>query len=478
MKAFKLGLLAGCAHYLTLIYWIIFVLQHYGGLNIFVSILALILLSLYLALFPALFSLLYSFLGRGPFSAVKVSCLWVALEFVRGKALTGFPWCLLGYSQYNHLGLIQISDLTGVYGVSFLILLSNVLIFKLVSALISTRVFTRPLNGKSYSKTAQTGEVIIILFLFLSGLYYGALRLEEKASSEKKPFRAAIIQGNIDQSIKWAPEYQESTIQTYLRLTRNVSSYKPEIIVWPETAVPFFFQRRGKFAQRVAQIPSETEAYLLFGSPAYRRADKKTTFFNRAYLISPDGLVAYYDKIHLVPFGEYVPLKKYLPFINRLVQAVGDFSSGKSTHPLKLDNLSSGILICFEVIFPELARAQTQNGAEVLINITNDAWFGMSSAPYQHLGMAVFRAVENGRPLLRSANTGISAVISSSGEILARSSLFTEESITYEVPPGPFSKTIYTRYGDSFALFLSLVSIITVLYRAFFRKPRARPGTK
>jgi apolipoprotein N-acyltransferase len=199
------------------------------------------------------------------------------------------------------------------------------------------------------------------------------------------------------------------------------------------------------------------------------------SFFNRAYLASPDAqILGSYDKVHLVPFGEYVPLKRFLPFVQRLVAAAGDFLPGDSQAPLKFPKASAGVLICFESIFPELGRAMTANGAALLVNLTNDAWYGMSSAPYQHFSMAVFRAVENRRPVIRAANTGISAFILPNGRILEQSGLFTETLLTREIPLPYPGLTLYTRYGDFFAMALTIFSAVNIFVTYWYTRRATR----
>jgi apolipoprotein N-acyltransferase len=454
-RAFFLGFIAGLTHYLTLLYWIIPTLQNYGYLHFLVSAGVLILFCLYLALYPALFSYLIHRMKDSRFLFFLIPSLWVSLELVRATALTGFPWCLLGYTQFNRLGLIQISDLLGVYGLSFLIILSNAVIYRLFFGRIS--IVKRRLGW----------EVPGFMALLLSTLVYGQYRLGEvpDTSTAKRTIKVSIIQGNIDQSVKWDPTFQEKTIQIYQRLSRTTSGFKPDLTVWPETAMPFFFQEDRLFTTQVAEIASETTSNLIFGCPAYQRRPDGIEYFNRVYLLSGSGQIPeYYDKHHLVPFGEYVPLKRFLPFIHRLVQAAGDYAPGTELTPLGPSHLASGILICYEVIFPELARTQTREGAKILVNLTNDAWFGKTSAPYQHLSMAVFRAVENRRPLIRAANTGFSAVIDSKGKIIERSELFKEQVISKEVELAPSSISIYTRYGDLFPLTLLVVCLIKVFH--------------
>jgi apolipoprotein N-acyltransferase len=464
-RAFSLGFIAGLTHYLTLLYWIVPTLQNYGQLHVSVSISVLVLLCLYLALYMALFSTLISRTMNAHFLVFLIPCLWVSLEFIRATALTGFPWCLLGHTQFNRLGLIQIADLVGVYGISFLIVLANVL---------SYRFF---FDRTSPIKRRLGWEALVFMILILSALGYGHDRLVEdsKTRGEGKAINVAVIQGNIDQAVKWEPTYQEETIDTYRRLTLSTSDFKPDLVVWPETAMPFFFQDNEPFSAQVHEINSETGAALIFGSPAYQRGMDGVKYFNRVYLISGRGqLSGYYDKHHLVPFGEYVPLRRFLPFIHRLVQAAGDFSSGDKVEPLDLPHLSSGVLICFEVIFPELARTQTRRGADVLVNLTNDAWYGRTSAPYQHLSMAVFRAVENKRPLIRAANTGFSALISARGKTVQRSELFEEQVLRQKIEFGSDPLTFYTRYGDLFAFALLAISLTMIFHILWYNRAKTR----
>ena len=460
-QAFRFGFIAGFTHYLTLIYWVVVVLKHYGDLNLLISLCVLIIFCLYLSLYPALFSYLITHIQGTRFPVIMMAATWVGIEYIRAKFLTGFPWCLLGYTQYRHIGLIQIADLVGVYGISFLVAISNALIYNLF--------FSR----NSHKKRVFRWEIPIIVLMAAFTLAYGHQRLSGNKMNEKdkNAINIAIIQGNIDQSLKWDPLYQKNTIDIYRRLSHITYNFKPRLIVWPETSVPFFFQDNVRLAQKVFNISKESNADLIFGSPAYRKEIGSIKYYNRAYHLSPDsGLAGYYDKVHLVPFGEYVPLKRFLPFIRRLVPAAGDFDSGEKIEPLRLPYLSAGILICFEAIFPELARSQTKKGATILVNMTNDAWFGATSAPYQHLSMAAFRAVENGRPMIRAANTGFSAFISPQGKIINQSGLFNEEILRTEFKPADTSLRFYTRYGDIFAITLLIISLLKIFYALCYSK--------
>ncbi|MDY6973006.1 MAG: apolipoprotein N-acyltransferase [Thermodesulfobacteriota bacterium] len=457
--AFKLGLIAGAAHYLTLMWWIVLVLGHYGNLNIYFSLGPFLLLCIYLALYPAFFSSLIPCLKGSRFAPLFMACLWVGLEYVRARLLTGFPWCLLGYTQYKHLHLIQVADLFGVYGLSFLIVFSNAIVYCL---LFKRHVAVDSFLGKGFQKS----QVAMAVFMLGGTIAYGHYCLSEfRVKKESRQcLRAAVIQGNIDQSVKWDPAYQDETLAIYKRLTRSTYGFEPELIVWPETSVPFFFQNDPKFSPEVFSLVKESGATLIFGSPAYRQLAGMTRYYNRAYMIAPDGQPPqYYDKVHLVPFGEYVPLKKYLSFVNRLVPAAGDFEPGDKIVTLDRDVLRMGVLVCFEAIFPELARTHKMLGANLLVNITNDAWFGRTSAPYQHLSMAVFRAVENRTPLIRAANTGFSAFILPQGEIAFSSALFSQQTLNACIDISSAPPTFYARTGDLFPCALLLISFIKII---------------
>lgn len=461
-QAFVFGFSFGLAHNLTLVYWVVFVMQHYGNIPIPVSVGILVLFASYLALYPALFSFFRAYF-RDPFSGFKSAGLWVALEFVRANILTGFPWCLVGHTQYRDLPVIQIADLVGAYGVSFIIILVNSEFYAIF--------FKRSLR---VVLTEISAAALLVALTF----GYGYHRLTERPSPGTA-IKVAIAQGDIDQSVKWNPSYQAKTIETYRALTLSMKSFGPDLVVWPETAVPLFFQDGGKLAATVIETARESGAYLIFGSPAYGSRRNSVHYYNRAYLVSPLGeVIDAYDKVHLVPFGEYVPLKRYLPFVHRLVESAGDFRSGEKVVPLRFPKAKVGVLICFESIFPELARTMTRNGAQLLVNLTNDAWYGMTSAPYQHFSMAVFRAIENRRPLVRAANTGFSAFISAQGKILQMSDLFSETALGQDLHLGNTSLTLYSRYGDFFPLALLALVLIHaghVLYYKIRRKGGFEP---
>ncbi len=456
-ESFYLGFLAGCVHYLTLLYWIIRTMNTYGHLPIYLCVPVLFLFAAYLALYLGIFSMVLTRICRGPGICVfiMIPLLWVALEYVRSFLLSGFPWELIGYSQYKMLNLIQISDIFGVYGVSFLILMSNGMIFLVFLFL----------KDKKQRETKYPAGYSILAFVLVLGLalFYGKWRIASTDSliSASPKARVAIVQGNIDQSEKWDEIFRSSTVHKYIKLSLSAKKDKPDLIVWPETATPFYFQIDFRLSEYVRRGIRKSGSYFLIGSPSYiRRKDKSIEHYNSAYLMDPDGKDSgKYDKVHLVPFGEYVPFKRWLPFLGKMVKQVGDFRPGEKGDIViakfpgseKPENLRLGVLICYEIIFPNLSGAMAENSADLLVNITNDAWYGRSSAPYQHFSMAVFRAVENKRSLVRSANTGISGFIDPVGRIIASTPLFEDAVVTRPVPVIQ-EKTFYTRFGDLFAM--------------------------
>ncbi|QTA82993.1 Apolipoprotein N-acyltransferase [Desulfonema limicola] len=466
-ESFRMGFTAGLAHYLSLMYWLVYTMQTYGNLPIWLAVPLLFLLAAYLSLYIGFFSMIISWLTPGSFfNFALIPFLWVSFEYARSFLLTGFPWELLGYSQYKNLYLIQISDIFGVYGVSFLILMANIMLL-LVFLNIKKKKWQ---NTEVKVKHALTGIICFITAMGMT-ILYSQQRIEytEKIIIDAPKINTGFVQGNIDQMVKWDPDFQKTSTQKYIDLIINSKKQNPELIVWPETAAPFYFMYNPSMTDMIIKAVQNTKAYHIIGSPSFKENKTEFDYYNSAFLVTPEGNTAgRYDKVHLVPFGEYVPLKKWLPFINKIVAQVGDFKTGKKGDTLIMDNYSLGILICYEIIFPELSGAAARNEADLLINITNDAWYGTTSAPYQHFSMAVFRAVENKRSLVRSANTGISGFIDPLGRTYNLTHLFQEAVMTKALPVIKY-KTIYAEHGDIFAVtclaFTFIVSFIHIYRR-------------
>lgn len=328
---------------------------------------------------------------------------WVALELIRSEVpVWGFGWNLLGASQAPALWIAQLAGAGGVYAVSFLVFLGNGVIDSLLH------------NGvkKEFRRTVFFG------LLLMTSALFGWSRIE--SFRPLSFFRISVLQGNIPQQLKWETAYRQEILKVYLNLTELASYDSPELMIWPEAAFPGFFNR-DLLAEQVQALTRRIQIPLLVGSP--HQGDDR--FYNSAYLLDPSGKITdRYDKIHLVPFGEYVPWKPILGFLEPYAYALGvsDFSAGREFRVFKLGGPGPrfSVLICFEDIFPELARQFVNRGADFLAVITNDAWFGKSSAPYQHLQASIFRAIENGVSVVRAANTGVSAFITPLGEVAAR----------------------------------------------------------
>ncbi len=459
-RRFFLGYVSGLVFFIGSVYWVVHSMHYYGGLGFGQSIPVMLLLAAYLALYFALFGL---FSGRAPTAPtgalLYLPALWVGLEFLRARLFTGFPWVLSGYALGTNLTLSQVADITGVWGLSFVVMLVNAAIYLVLSS--GMRARPLPLRAAVVAALVMAGAVS-----------YGIYRIEDVDTLVRSwpEVRVGLAQGNIDQSVKWDKRYRHKTLDIYGRLTSRAARDGARVVVWPETAVPFYLERYAAGRDEVLAMARSARVTLLTGSPAYdyNKSLGRREYFNSAYVISPKGRIAgRYDKVHLVPYGEYVPLKRYMPFIKKLTVGTGDFVPGQGPRSLAINGHKAGVLICYEAIFPSLARATVRAGAGLLVNITNDAWFGRTSAPYQHLEMARLRAVENRVYLVRAANTGISALIDPLGRIKKRTELFTEDVITADVGFRKGPQSIYTRYGD----FLAYVSLVfTGLVMVFGRK--------
>ncbi|MFO7811351.1 MAG: apolipoprotein N-acyltransferase [Pelovirga sp.] len=449
-RPFVSGFVTGATFFAIVLYWLNIVMTTFGGLDPFSSLVAYLLLIAYLALFfGCAIWLAWRIKQRlGLPVLLSLPIIWVALEFLRGWLLTGFPWALIGYSQQNFSLAIQSADVTGVYGVGLILIAVNALIAQLIMQ--PKQVFTR---------WATAG----VALLLISHFGYGVWRSGQLSDERPETLAVALIQGNFEQSQKWDPALRQETIARYLSLSRQALADQPDLLIWPEAATPFYLQDPSPLAARVHDLPKRSGVPLLVGTPAYQvGAAGEYQYLNSAFLIGSDGLrQGRSDKVHLVPFGEYVPFGRLLSFIDKLVVGVGDFVPGTIVS-LPLGEHRLGVLVCYEVIFPYLARQHVDQGADLLVNITNDAWFGRSSAPYQHLAMARFRAIENRVWLARSANTGISALIAPSGEVVLSGPIFETLQLSGQVGLGAVP-TFYTRFGDLFALACLLLTALLVV---------------
>ncbi|HKN48088.1 MAG TPA: apolipoprotein N-acyltransferase, partial [Candidatus Polarisedimenticolia bacterium] len=476
------GYACGGAFFFALLYWIPRVLVVYGGLSRPAAGLLLALLVFYLASYVAVFAWLLAATWRrfGPVAVLGAPVFWVGLEIARARLLSGFPWGLLGYSQYRDLPILQAATLGGIYAVSLLVMAANCGVALCVLA-----------SAPRRARVAGGALLLAVALAGCGGLL--ALRGAQGSRGGPAPFRVAAIQGNVSEVSKWSPGAEARILADLVRLTQEAAARGAVLVVWPESASPYSLRvpvreevgESGQGAGRVTLKPAQEyvdlvsglardlRIGLIVGSVDYEVRGGDLSALNSAFAVGPDGsLGPSYDKIHLVPFGEYVPLQRLLFFVNRMVRgAIAGFAPGTRLVLLPTPAGPAATLICYEAIFPELVRALARRGATILVNITNDAWFGQTAAPRQHLAMAVVRAVENRRFLLRSANTGISAVVDPFGRIVEETSLETQTVLVGSVVPGGES-TPYARAGDLLAW---SCAILTLLHAAALRAAAAHP---
>ena len=459
-RAFFLGLAAGGVFFAGTLYWLVETMTTFGDLAPPLAVVAAGLLVAYLSLFPAFFAVLVVRFVRllGPIGLLLASPAWVAGELGRQYVWDGFPWELLGYSQVTWLPIAQLASVVGVYGVSALLARSG-------------SVDALAIGDRDPRRIARrwTPAACTLLLVVCSALW-GRSRVAASAlTSAGEPVRVAVLQGNVEQGQKWDPRLVDEISERYLAMSREALAGGATFILWPESSTPYLFEGDITRGGAVRRLAHEGQATVLLGSdqvepvkatgpgekPSYR-------LYNAAFLVKPDGGVgAVYRKMHLVPFGEYVPLKRLLFFVGPIVEAAGDFAPGLVPVLLPVGSHMASTAICYEVIYGNMIRDSVRQGSELLTTITNDAWYGRSSAAYQHWDQASMRAIENGRYLARAANTGISGFVDPYGRVLDRSQLF-ERKILIRDLRFLTDRTIYSRIGDLIA-WLSLALVTAAL---------------
>ncbi|MDH4320317.1 MAG: apolipoprotein N-acyltransferase [Desulfobulbaceae bacterium] len=474
-----LGLGCGMIFYPLTLAWITIVLGTYGHLDWWLTIPALLLLSLYMSIFLAIFTAGCRFNDDRLPLPILAPTLWVGLDYLRAGLFSGFPWLDLGYTQFRSNPILQTADLFGHHTVTFLIVMVNAMLVVLVTFYNekSQPDDDRPDRGLRLATTLLPAALLLA-----AAVGYGSYRQQQVAGlcNGADEITVTVVQGDIPQDEKWSARFQRETVQRYLTLSQKAldGKIRPSLLVWPETALPFYPMESPFFVEVVDTLVNKRQANLLFGAPHRLRPapNSDPQYFNSAFLMVPADrplsgmnlplaasppygrISGRYDKQHLVPFGEYIPLRFILPTLAPVVETIGDFTPGRATGPIACENARIGVLICFESIFPELARTHVANGANLLVNITNDAWFGHSNAPWQHLAMATFRAVENRRSLARAANTGVSGCLDPLGHSAKLSTLFTASQITARLPLLS-ADTIYGRFGHHFGFLCLLISL-------------------
>jgi len=448
-RLFLLGEITGLVYFWGTLYWLVDTMVTFGGLPWLGAAAAAGLLIAYLALFPACFALLQAFALRrlGARGLLFAPAIWVATELGRTYFLTGFPWVLLGYSESSLLPLAQMVSVVGIYGLSA---------FVAAPSAVAAFLFF----GRGQARLIAVGG----LMAMMAGLiFWGSARLEQSALLQQgEPVRVGIVQGNVPQRQKWKESLADEIFSRYLSMSRQAAQQGAHLIIWPEASLPYFYERQPHVANAIGLLARETNSYLLIGGDQVEDGTPPR-FFNSSFLITPEGQVAgTYRKMHLVPFGEYVPFERWLYFVTPIVRS--DFQAGDAVNVMPAGTHPISTMICYEAIFPDLALDAVRQGSQLLTTITNDAWYELSSAPHQHFEMARVRAIEQGRYLVRAANTGISGVVDPYGRVLERTNLF---------EPAVFSadlrflteRTLYARIGNLFAYACVLLTALPVLVR-------------
>ncbi|RMF87630.1 MAG: apolipoprotein N-acyltransferase [Nitrospinota bacterium] len=456
--AMGLGLITGLVTHLLGFYWLVDTMVRFGGIPYPISLLLFLLIATAFGFIHLLFALGYCWGHRRvPAGSLRqalfIATLYTALEFLYPHV---FPW-RLGNTQIAWLPLVQIADVTGVYGITFLVVLVNALLFQ---GVVSLREKPVPFPWRSM--------VVTGLLLGLT-IGYGYRRLDQvqRAVDSAPRLRVALLQPNIDVKMKYDQRFAEEQLLILALLSRQVIAEGAELVVWPETAYRYWVYADAQSIPLPLAPPPNV--HLLIGANTFNPKAPVVEKFNSALLLDAEGKVlGRYDKHRLLMFGEYVPFARYFPFLQGISPAIGDFTPGYGEVTLQLPGgLTLAPLICYEDIFPSLAREAVQKGAQVLVNLTNDAWFGPTRAPYQHQLLARFRAIETRRPLIRATNTGVTSVIDPSGTLVAEAKIYIKAAIVQDIPLLK-TETIYTRWGDAFAL-------LTVLGTATWIWPK-RPG--
>jgi apolipoprotein N-acyltransferase len=459
MQAFLLAYASGILWYAGTCYWIYDTMHQYGGLSAPLALLALFLFCLYLGLYHGLFGLLLS-LAAGPgrdnrTALVAAPFLWVAVELAR-TLVTGFPWNLLGTAQVDNISLSRITTWTGVYGISFEIMLVNVAV---------ASAFLVPKKKRS---------TLLIASLVAAAVLQAGRLVDAPAVPADRA--ALLVQENIPVDATWTRDHFQRTLRELSDLSVKAVASNPaspkagtvDLIVWPESPAPFV-TNDPLFRDPVSQMARDAHSWVVTGAigitPAAHSEKLASQAFNSAALISPSGeWSARYDKIHLVPFGEYLPFPRLLAFAGGLSKEVGEFQTGASRVPLNAGDVRLGVFICYESVFPGEVREFAMQGAQVLVNLSNDGWYGDSGAYAQHLNQTRMRGIENDRWILSATDTGVTASIDPYGRIVAR--LPRKERGALIAPYALTSvTTFYTRHGDWFAWLCAIISVAALLTR-------------
>jgi len=447
-KSFRLCYFAGAVFFGTVLHWLSSLVYWVGG----IVLLGTLLLILYLAVYWGLFGLVVSF-GRDRFRTpvwLTGATVWILLEYVQSKLFTGFGWALVGYSQVYNYRILQWASVGGVFLVSAIVVLANLLIYSVI-----------------FEPRRLVRLIVAILVVGLS-LVLGSVL--SRPSPSDRTLNVAVVQGNIGQDVFWSPGGSEPSILVHEQLSSRAALEGPKLIIWSEAAVPGYLESVPRLEDEVKRYAKRKGVHLLLGAKREVETPERQAF-NSAYLISDEGLITgRYDKMHLCPFGEYLPFRRVLPLLEKIAPPLGDFTPGTRRTVFEVNGAKFGVLICFETVFPDLARALAREDADFLTTITNVAWYGRSAAVYQDLAICAFRAVENRMWLVRAANSGVSCFVDPWGGIRSivhqhGDPVFVRGWSTHNVDLDKrFS--LYTVLGDIFVLASALWLVLLVVVGA------------
>lgn len=409
-----------------------------------------------MSLLPAFNCALYKFVSARSkvLSYIMWPLLWVAWDYLRTLTQLNFPWADYGYTQSYYLAMIQIAEIFGIYGISLMIHIVNILLF------ISFKSDVMVIRRRIAFVLAVLSPCVFMV--------YGWFRLP--GETEDGTLKIAIAQGNITRDIKWEKGGVEYSLDLFSRMTRQAADKRPDLVIWPETAIPFYLLHEPNRLNQVKKLVDSADVRLLTGTPEYNRVGKNEyIYFNAAVVISPEeDSIPVYEKIKLVPFSERIPFSGRFKKLKDIHLGQADFSSGRYMTIFSFDDIKYATMICFESVFPGYCAEFCRKGAQFLVVITNDMWFGPSSLPYQHAQMSIFRAIENRLPLVRCANTGISMFVDRWGRVYNRTKMFEKKLIMGAILPEQ-STSIYNRLGD-FLPICCIFGTILIVAAVFFRK--------
>lgn len=447
-RSFWQGFIFGVHWYIFLFYWLAPV-----------SMVGTIMMVAYQSLFMGAFFSLAAFIRNKTKIPLIIyfPLLWVAMEYLRSIGYLGFPWGLVAHTQYKWLHLIQIVDLTGTTGLSLAILIINILLYYIIR------------NYRDVYVWLRAGGAVAAILLLLN--LYGLIAMVPE--DEGEPVRISVLQGNISQDIKWDPYYRDMTMTIYRRLAADAITEGADLIIWPETSLPFYIKENTYYLDQIYDIAEDSGTYHVLGcldkeSRDYVLRERDYHVYNAAVLITPEReIVDRYEKVKLVPFGEHIPFMTDIPVItDALFEESGDFTTGHGDEIFETPYGDFGVYICFESIFPHIVTEYSRMGSDFMVSITNEGWFDKTNEPYQHLAMSVFRAAENKTWLVRSANTGVSCFISPNGRIVRESQIYTRTQLTDDIYPRTVT-TFYARHDRLFPYLVMALALALIGYTAF-----------